>query len=323
MTVGFERAYVLWLIPFVLVLVLFVESKSRKRLSNFVKNFFYAGNDFRRKRNLEVFCVLFSIAFAILSLSGPYLKGNSYRNLLSCVILLDVSWSMAAQDYPEPILSRFEMAKYAIGNLLNHYKKGKAAIIVFGKRAFVRTPVLRDLEALNWIVQNWIYLGQAPEQGTNIKSGLEAALLLLDKEFRENPEKINGVVILISDATPKDMVSVPYDILSEYRKNSVKILSFGVGKPEPYTLKLPIGCDKDCKTYNVPLNEAELVEISRISRGNYIRIVTGKEILEEVVKHPEAFSKVEVFAERPLYQFPLGISILFFVLWILILTGKI
>jgi len=322
MTIGFLRPFVLVFIPIVIALLAVIEFVGWTRTASVLRQLGQAERSHKllKERMRAALLVLLSVVLALVALAGPYTKGTVTRKLLSAVVVFDVSWSMSARDYPEPMPMRFDRAKDTVITALKRYQKGRVGLVAFAGKAFPWTPLMRDFRALEWMLKYWVILGLAPAQGSELKSGLEMALKVANAEFRDpNTGKINAVVIVVSDGTDND--NPPYDVLAEYQKEGVKIISVGVGQPELTEITLPLGCKTDCKTYSTRLNELPLKAIASATGGSYVRVVNGRELADALAKLPDAFTSVSTTVpDKPLYQWPLAASIILAVLWIFRIT---
>ncbi len=280
--------------------------------------------------SLLVFIV--ALIFALVALSGPHAKSKTTRYGLRAVIVFDVSRSMGAKDYPEPLPMRIDRAKDAVIKVLRKWPEGQVGLVVFAGDALIWFPKVRDMRSLEWIIKNWVQIAMAPKEGSRLASGLEKAMDLLRATYPANlikdsslyfkdPEtgninfwkdpktgKIRAGVIVVSDGVPD---TFPEKEVSVFRQEGVKIIVAGVGQPNDITITLSNG-----KTYNVPLGEDMLVRVAAATGGEYRRIFRGNEIVEMLNSHKEFFERIEVEgAEKDLYQLPLAISLLFVIFW--------
>jgi hypothetical protein len=245
---------------------------------------------------------------------------------------------MSAADYPQPISTRFAAAKLALHELFKRFPEGRVGLVIFAGKAFQWVPAMRDLGAFEWILENWVELGVAPAQGSEIAEGLAQALALLTAEvddpnadpreywrdpqtgkvnYWRNPKtgKSDAVVIVLSDGG--DNPEIPREILDVYVREGIRIVAVGLGRPEETSITLR-SVSGETKTYSTRLNDAVLREISRITGGEYVQVVTGRELAEVFARHPD-YLRPSVVPEAviELYQWPASIALLFAMLWVL------
>lgn len=336
---NFARPWVLWLIPAVLAVIGIAEWIGwRLTLRALHRMGQTDRSPYAARRRLQTFMLLaVGVSFALAAVAGPYVKGTTSKNALHAIFVLDVSWSMAAKDYPEPLPTRFERAKDAIFASLTRYREGQIGLVVFAGKAFPRISRMRDFRAFAWMLEHWVQLGQAPSQGSELKAGLETALAVLTAtvddpdadpqrywrdpvtgrvNYWRNPKtgKINAVVVVLSDGT--DATRPPLEIFDEYQKEGVKVLAFGLGSPEGTVVTMDFLGEK--KSYPTRLNELPLKAVAEATGGTYVRVVTGRELADTLSAYPEAFIATPVpVAAKELFQWPLGIAVCFAVLWML------
>jgi Ca-activated chloride channel family protein len=315
---NFERASLLFLIPVLIILLGIVEwfgwqltLRALKQLGQLERL-----SALRRLRMQRFALLASSISLLIVAIAGPYVKGVIRKDALHAIFVLDVSRSMGAKDYPEPLADRFSRAKDAMRVALRRYGEGKVALVIFAGEAFPRIPKLRDFETFEWMLMHWVALAQAPREGSELKAGLEMALKVAEHQFRDpDTKKIKAVVVVLSDGT--DASVPPLEVLSRYREEGVRIITVGVGTVEGATITLQ-ALSGETKSYFTRLNEALLKEVASFTGGTYVRLVTGKELADALSRHREAFTSMPVEVPvKALYQWPLTAALIFAVCWIL------
>jgi Ca-activated chloride channel family protein len=315
---NFERASLLYLIPVLLILLGIVEWFSWQLTLRALKQLGQLERLSALWRwRMQRFALLASaISLLIVAIAGPYVKGVVWKNALHAIFVLDVSRSMGAKDYPGPLTDRFSRAKDAIRVALRRYGEGKVALVIFAGEAFPRIPKLRDFETFEWMISHWVELAQAPREGSELQTGLEMALNVADQQFRDpDTKKIKAVVVVLSDGT--DASVPPFEVLGRYREEGVRIITVGVGTPQGTTVALK-ALSGETKSYFTRLNEALLKEIASFTGGTYVRLVTGKELVDALSRHREAFISMPVEVPvKALYQWPLTAALIFGVFWIL------
>lgn len=341
--IEFQRVWALWLILAAVPAAALLDSIGWKRTLRLLR-IMRQEDSAPRHRALRLqasACFLAAVVFALAALAGPFLSGPVYQQALRGIIVFDVSRSMGAEDYAEPMRSRFERAKDALGEALKRWPESEMGLVVFAGEAYVWIPRMRDMRALDWVVRNELELGLAPDEGSNLGSGLAAALAVLlathepkesDKNeadrYWKDPEtgrinywrdpetgRIGAVVIVLSDGVPDNL---PQETIDAYQRAGVKAVVGGVGSTADIEVTLANG-----KTYNVPLNEPMLKSAADATGGEYVRIETGRELAEAISRNSDYFFTVKTdTVERDMFQLPLAASILFAALWVLRMTRR-
>lgn len=186
-------------------------------------------------------CVLLWIASM-----GPMINATPRRvpdGSVQAVVVLDVSKSMAAEDYREhmpadagekPDLneawgSRLEMAKYQILKLMKELQGNQLGIVNYAEKGFAQADLTSDFTALDFVVRKWVELGNAPGTGSHYDKGLAEAIKTFQREG-ENPSK-KKVIVLMSDGgfdgNPEELAKV----VEELKIKSIKLVIVGFGIP--------------------------------------------------------------------------------------------
>ena len=245
----------------------------------------------------------------VFSMARPVLHGHSReipKGSLDVVAVLDVSKSMSAEDCG-PGGSRFEMAKATLLQSLPDLVGNRLGLVTFAGKSFPQAELTDDLEALTFVVKNWVTVDSAPSQGSNIGMALSEAIGL----FEDNKRK--RVILFFSDGghvRPENLDG----ILTEIAAKGITILSVGVGSKEG--AKIPVYEEGRIKEWfkidgnevETRLNEDILREISLGTRGKYIHLMSGKKLVR-ALRDPVVMGKKALAGGREIFQLPLGLAI--------------
>lgn len=99
------------------------------------------------------------------------------RRGVDIAIALDVSRSMTATD---AVPSRAVAASEGIGEFLVHLRSDRVGLVIFSGRAFERSPLTLDLEALGQLVSQAQRDSELVGRGTDLGGAIDEALALLD-----------------------------------------------------------------------------------------------------------------------------------------------
>jgi Ca-activated chloride channel family protein len=257
------------------------------------------------------FCLL------VVSVARPVLHGNSkeiMRGTLDVVAVLDVSKSMRAEDCG-PEGSRLDMAKTTLLQSLPGLAGNRLGLVTFAGKSFPQAELTDDLEALEFVLKNWVTVDSAPSQGSNIGMALSEAIRLFEEDKRKR------VILFFSDGghvRPENLDG----ILAEIGAKGITVVSVGVGSKEG--AKVPVYYDKgrikqwlkiDGIEVETRLNEDILREISRGTGGKYIHLTSEKK-LKGVLRDPAVMGMSALSGGREIFQLPLGLAIGIFFLGI-------
>lgn len=107
-------------------------------------------------------------------------------------IALDVSRSMTTSDVAP---SRAVAAAAGIGDFLTHLRSDRAGLVIFSGRAFQRSPLTLDLDALTQLVDQAQRDAELVGRGTDLGGAIDEALALLDVPDAAESQ----LIIVVSD----------------------------------------------------------------------------------------------------------------------------
>ncbi len=206
---------------------------------------------------------LTAIIIAIINPQFPGKMDKVERKGVDVMIALDVSNSMLAEDIKP---NRLEKAKQLIGSLMNELQNDRVGLILFAGRAYMQMPLTTDHGATSMYVQNAGPL-IVPSQGTMISE----ALKLGASAFNSKERKYKSI-ILITDGEDHDPASL--EVAEQLAANGVMVNTVGIGSatgtpiPDPNTGQFKK--DDQGNTILSKLNEAELKQISAVTKGIYV-----------------------------------------------------
>lgn len=275
-------------------------------MSSFIKYFFF--------RNAFVFLV---IAMAQPVFGTKKAAGTSES--LELVIALDISNSMNARDISDE-LSRLDISKRAMVQLINRLHGEKLGICLFANNAFVQLPITRDYGAAKLFIED-IESSMISSQGTNIKEALEVSMGMFSKE------KTTKGIILITDGENHE--ENPQATLKKIRESNVQLCVLGIGTKKggliPKNPKRPeLGYKKNAlgKMVVSKLNEQFIQRIATsgggaasISSNEFPNLSALLTQINQMKRTKIDTLEFDIKQER--YQIPLFISIVFWIAFLL------
>jgi Ca-activated chloride channel family protein len=256
----------------------------------------------------QVLPAALSFGLMVLSVARPILPGTSGETLkgpLDIVAVLDVSKSMRAEDC-DPGSSRLEMAKAALLQCLPHLAGCRLGLVTFAGESFPQSELTDDLEALEFVLKNWVTVDSAPFQGSNIGKALSEAMRLFEEEKKKR------LIFFFSDGGHGRSANLD-GILSEMDSKGITLVSIGVGSKEG--AKIPVYEEGKFKEWlkikgeevTSRLNEDTLRKISRGKGGKYIHLTSARN-LKGALRDPAAMGKSALSGGKEIFQIPLGLA---------------
>lgn len=185
-------------------------------------------------------------ALLVLAAMGPVTNSTPVRvpdGSVQGVIVLDVSKSMAAEDYRDfmpadagqkpdlnqPWGSRLDMAKYQMLKIMKATEGNQIGIVNYAEKGFPQADLTSDYTALEFVIKHWVTVGNAPGTGSAYDKGLKEALETFKRD--EDPSK-KKVIVLISDGgfdggSDEELAKV----LAEMKEQNIKLIIIGIGLP--------------------------------------------------------------------------------------------
>ncbi len=227
----------------------------------------------RARTSLIILLLIFVIS--VIAVAGPawrQAEQPAYRNQRAVVVVLDLSYSMLAQDIKP---SRVELAKYKVLDLLEKNKDGQTSLVVFAGDAHAVTPLTDDINTIKSQIKPldpmiMPFPGSRPDQGVKI------ALQLL-----KNGMAKNGEIILLTDGTD-DYWEQLQDIAADVNGAGHMLSIVGVGTAGGAPIPSAEGGfiqDNSGRIVLPKLDESKLKQVAAEAAGKYFTIsVDGSDI---------------------------------------------
>lgn len=171
---------------------------------------------------LKYFFIRNTFVFLVIAMAQP-ISGNKKvsgtSDSLELVVCLDISSSMNTKDISKDI-SRLEISKRAIIQLVNNLHGERIGICLFANSAFVQLPITRDYGAAKLFIRD-IETDMISNQGTNINEALTVSLGMFSKE------KMAKGIILVTDGENHE--ENPDAILAKLKEKKIQFSILGIG----------------------------------------------------------------------------------------------
>lgn len=231
----------------------------------------------RVRRLLKFTLVLTALALIILMLARPQMGtrvSHEKRNGIECVIALDISNSMLAQDV---VPSRLDKSKMLVENLVDHFTNDRIGLVVFAGDAFVQLPITSDYVSAKMFLQN-ISPALIQTQGTDIARALRVSMSSFTQQ-----DRIGRAIILITDGENHE--GGAEEAAKEAAKKGINVFILGVGGTKGAPIPMGNGGylqDGSGETVMTALNEDMCRQLAQAGKGMYIHVDNTSDAQEKL-----------------------------------------
>jgi Ca-activated chloride channel family protein len=293
--------YLLFIIPILVVLFLYVQFWKRKKQQEFgdldlIQKLSLEKSTF--KPILKTVLFLLGLTFIIIGLVNPKMGTKVEkvkRQGIDIVFAVDISKSMLAEDVAP---NRLEKSKQLVSQLINQLGSDRIGIIAYSGSAFPVLPMTSDYAVAKMFLQS-MKPGMISSQGTSIDQAIDLAT----SKYFDKKDKTNKLLVIISDG--EDHSDNAESAAEEAQKLGIKIITVGVGTENGGTIPLAkngygegLQKDKDGNVVVTKRNAAVLATIAKASKGGYVDGNTTKVVLEYVKKVLDNTEKTEFGATQ-------------------------
>ncbi len=226
-------------------------------------------------------------ALAVGALSRPYSPNATHEvpaGTVDCVVLLDVSRSMAASDCQGN--TRIKTATAAIKDeILPALSGNQVGIITYAGRATPRVFLTYEHKSIGWLAENAFTVSSASGDGSAMGKAFDLAFQYFDVDSKKNHKKL---IVLFSDGGVDDETKLE-PIVAGLKERSVELVVLGVGQTIPAQILVSELSKEDQKvasgrfyqenghTIRTALNEQLLNQLSEECGGSYQRVVEPRD----------------------------------------------
>ena len=244
--------------------------------------------------NLTIGLYLVVITSIIFALARPRLVDNlkvTNVNIIDILLVLDISSSMLADDFPP---NRLDAVKKAAVDFIKKRKDDRIGIIVFAGESFIQCPLTLDKEVLISLV-NEITVASKEHDGTAIGMAITNGI----NRFR-NSSVDSKVMILLSDGSNNAGEIDPETASELANQFNVRIYTIGAGTNQSYTRIPGRGLIAN------QIDEQTLKRVASVTGGKYFRATDAsglQKIYEEISQLERTEIDVKEYTEyRELYS---------------------
>lgn len=266
-----------WFLGFILIPVIWYfhnkaikkKKKAAIKFSNLNLIKLAGGGQKKTKRDKVLFYIhIILLISLIIALANPHVPLKQTREGVNVVLAIDVSGSMAAEDYKP---SRLDAAKESAETLIKElHSKDDVGIVLFSDGATTAAYLSPDkskvIEKLKAIKQT--------EGRTAIGDGLALAV-----DMATSIPNKKRVIILLSDGVNNAGVINPDEAIQFAKTNDIQVYTVGMGSKE----KVILGYDWFGRPQYAELDEATLQKIAKETNSEYFKSVDSS-TLDKIYK---------------------------------------
>lgn len=231
-----------------------------------------------------------ALASFIIALARPQFGTRvdvAERQGIECIIALDVSNSMLAEDVKP---NRLEKAKMLISSMVDKMNDDKVGLIVFAGQAFTQLPITSDYVSAKMFLDT-VDPSMITVQGTDVAEALSLGM----KSFTQQ-ENVSRAIFVITDGEDNEGMAV------EAAKNAasagVHVYMLGVGNPNGAPIPIPNTdrhiIDEEGNTVMSKLNEEMCKEIAKAGNGAYIYVDNSSSAQDKLQAQIDKLSKAKL-----------------------------
>ncbi len=263
--------------------------------------------------------------FLVFALANPQMGTQIEtvkRKGADIVFALDISKSMLAEDVKP---NRLAKAKQIIAKVIDELISDRIGIVVYAGEAYPVLPVTTDYAAAKLYLRH-INTDMVATQGTAIAEAIQLGTNYFD---RDESDKI---LVIISDG--EDHGHDALEAAKEAADKGVKIFTVGIGTQTGGLIPIRrngqlVGykTDKQGKRVVTRRNQSLLFQLARQTGGTYLdgnnSLKTAKQ-LNDYLKNlnRKEFESKRITGYKDRFQWPLGLALIFFLLYLLTLERE-
>jgi len=191
----------------------------------------HAGAAVLSRSRLQMISAALTWCLLVAALARPEWIGDAVevsRSARDVVLAIDISGSMDTRDFEAPDgnpKQRFAAVRYVVDEFVAGREGDRMALIVFGSRAYVQSPLTEDLETITTL------LGQTEVAMAGPHTALGDAIGLAIRTF-EASDIEQRLLILLSDGADTSSRMSPVNAAEIAASKGIEIHTVGVGDPD-------------------------------------------------------------------------------------------
>jgi len=234
----------------------------------------------RKRRTIHLLYFLM-LTLMILGLARPRWIGHlqeSSVNVIDMLMVLDISSSMLADDFPP---NRLEAVKKTASQFIEGRKEDRIGILVFAGESFIQCPLTVDKSVLQSLIRE-ISIASKEHDGTAIGMAIANGTNRLRHSTVESK-----VMILLSDGSNNAGEIEPKTAAELAAQYGIKIYTIGAGTNQSYTRIPGRGMIRN------EIDEETLIHIANVTGGKFFR-ATDVAALESIYQEIDLLERSEI-----------------------------
>lgn len=221
----------LWLIPVIILIGIFFDRRSRKRMETAIGSRLYpflSSSVSRKKRSIKTALQVLAVLCFVLALARPQM-GESQQEVKSegveIIFAVDVSESMMAEDVKP---SRLAQAKAELSRLVDLMPGNKVGIVAFAGSAALLSPLTNDPGAIKMYLES-LEPSSVSSQGTNFTEALKISKEAFERGgvTTDDTVKVTRVILIASDGEDHEQGAL--DEAKKMAQEGIRIFSLAYG----------------------------------------------------------------------------------------------
>jgi Ca-activated chloride channel family protein len=271
-----------------------------------------------RTRAVQSALLVAGALFLVLALARPQwgiVRERVERTGVDVALVLDTSLSMSVEDVSP---NRFFLAKQSLSALMSRLAGDRFSLVAFEGEAYPLVPLTLDADAVSLFLET-LETGFVPTPGSNLLSGIESGIATF-----VDPSRVNRVIVLVSDG--EDLEDSLEAAIAAAKKSGVVIHTVGIGSPQggPVPDTDASGARNGYKLENGEpvisrLNPDTLLRLAQATGGKFTQLTSNDTSLSAIASAVEGMENRQAasefsFRKKERFQFPLGLSLVSFLL---------
>ncbi|RCK80419.1 MAG: BatA [Candidatus Ozemobacter sibiricus] len=240
--------------------------------------------------------VLSLVVLALMRPQWGIQREEIHRQGIDIMIVLDVSGSMAAEDFKP---TRLAAAKAITERFITGLRDHRVGLVVFAGLSMTQCPLTMDYGVVTELLRR-ADMRMIKADGTAIGDGLINAVYKFKKP---RGEKRDQIVILLTDGENNAGVVDPLEAAKIAADRGIRVYTIGVGSLEgaPIPIDTPHGRqfarNPDGSLYIPRIDEQLLKDMAYITKGQYFR-ATDNQALEKIYETIARLEKGKIDVSR-------------------------
>ena len=243
-----------------------------------------------KRRWIKFGALQLALVMLILMVARPQMGtkvSNEKRNGIECIIAMDISNSMLAEDVAP---SRLDRSKMIVENLVDKFSNDKIGLIVFAGDAFVQLPITSDYVSAKMFLSN-IDPSMIATQGTD----LAGAITMARHSFTQDTE-VGKAIVIITDG--EDHEGGALEAARAAKDAGMRVYVLGVGSTQGAPISLrgtgDYMMDNTGNTVMSALNEQMCREVAQAGAGAFIHVENNSRAQDQLDAELDKLSKKEI-----------------------------